>query len=59
MYGKKYVCGIDNIEYFVPFDKDHPIQDCELQIILNGVYLSWSAYNYSYTFCIIYHAYPN
>ncbi len=37
MYGKKYVCGIDNIEYFVPFDKDHPIQDCELQIILNGV----------------------
>ena len=25
MYGKKYVCGIDNIEYFVPFDKDHPI----------------------------------
>ena len=35
---KKYVCVIDNIEYFVPFDETHPIQECELQLILDGVY---------------------
>ena len=34
---KKYACVIDNIETFVPFDETHPIQDCELQDILDGV----------------------
>lgn len=33
----RFVCVIDNIEYFVPFDEVHPIQECELQTILNGV----------------------
>lgn len=35
--GKKQICVIDNIEYFVPFDEEHPIQECELQIIFDGV----------------------
>lgn len=34
---EKYVCVIDNIEYFVPFDEKHPIQECELQVIVDGV----------------------
>lgn len=41
---KKYVCVIDNIEYFVPFDEEHPIQECELQVILNGVSASISRF---------------
>lgn len=35
---KKYICVIDNIESFIPFDEVHPIQECELQTIMNGVY---------------------
>lgn len=34
---KKQICVIDNIEYFVPFDEEHPIQECELQIIFDGI----------------------
>ena len=34
---KKFICVIDNIEYYVPFDEVHPIQECELQTIMNGV----------------------
>lgn len=34
---KKHVCVIDNIESFIPFDEVHPIQECELQTIMNGV----------------------
>ena len=34
---EKYVCVIDNIEYVVPFDELHPIQECELQTIVSGV----------------------
>ena len=34
---EKYVCVIDNIEYVVPFDDIHPIQECELQTIMSGV----------------------
>lgn len=34
---KKYICVIDNIESFIPFDEVHPIQECELQTIMNGV----------------------
>lgn len=34
----KYICVIDNIEYFVPFDEKHPIQECELQVIMDGVF---------------------
>lgn len=37
IYHKKFVCAIDNIEYFLPYDVDHPIQDCELQTILDGI----------------------
>lgn len=34
---RKHVCVIDNIESFIPFDEVHPIQECELQTIMNGV----------------------
>ncbi|MDR2712117.1 MAG: hypothetical protein LBB91_03265 [Clostridiales bacterium] len=35
---KKYICVIDNIEAIVPFfDEDHPIRDCGLQNILDGI----------------------
>lgn len=34
---KKHICVIDNIESFIPFDEVHPIQECELQTIMNGV----------------------
>jgi len=39
---KKQICVIDNIEYFVPFDEEHPIQECELQIIFDGIIKSIS-----------------
>lgn len=35
--GRKQVCVIDNVENFVPYDEDHPIQDCEISLIFDGV----------------------
>lgn len=35
--GKKQVCAIDNVEFCVPFDEAHPIQDCEIDYVFNGV----------------------
>lgn len=35
--GKKYTYVIDNIEYFVPYDEKHPIQECELGTIVEGL----------------------
>jgi hypothetical protein len=34
---KRYACVIDNIETFVKYDEEHPIQDCDLQEIFNGI----------------------
>ena len=33
---KKHLCVIDNIETFVRYDPDHPIVECELELIVKG-----------------------
>lgn len=33
----KNICVIDNIEYSIPYDEINPIQECELETIMNGV----------------------
>ncbi|MBP3457737.1 MAG: hypothetical protein J6K58_00830 [Lachnospiraceae bacterium] len=35
---KKQLCVVDNIETFVTYDEQHPIQQCELERILLGCY---------------------
>lgn len=35
---KKHICVIDNIETFVLYDEEHPIQQCELESIVRGCY---------------------
>lgn len=35
---KKQLFIVDNIETFLPYDKTHPIQQCELESIIHGCY---------------------
>lgn len=35
---RKQICVIDNIETFVLYDDEHPIQQCELENIIHGCY---------------------
>jgi len=35
---KKQLFIVDNIETFLPYDKTHPIQQCELESIIHGFY---------------------
>lgn len=35
---KKHLCVVDNIETFVLYDEQHPIQQCELESIIHGCY---------------------
>lgn len=35
---KKHLFIVDNIETFLPYDKTHPIQQCELESIIHGCY---------------------
>lgn len=36
--GKKHICVVDNIETFVKYDEEHPIQECELEKIIKGFF---------------------
>lgn len=36
--GKKHLCVVDNIETFVKYDEEHPIQVCELEKIIKGFF---------------------
>lgn len=37
-YSKKHLLVVDNIEVFVNYDEEHPIQECELEKILMGCF---------------------
>lgn len=62
----RHICAVDNIETFVKFDEEHPIQVCELEKIINGFFIAskkareildpWQRlenYNAFYSFTII------
>ena len=38
--GKKHLCVVDNIETFVEYDEEHPIQICELEKIIKGFFVA-------------------